>query len=698
MEDTRQTDTTTFRLQLVRAGYVPVPLHGKIPPNKRWEQTDNVTPEMLAMWAKTWPDAGNTGALTRAMPTLDIDITNEAAARAIEDHVRAHHEEHGYVLTRIGKPPKRAIPFRTDEPFPKIIANVIAPNGAAEKIEFLADGQQVVVDGIHPDTRQRYRWHGGEPGQIKLAGLPYIRQAEAQRLVHEIVDLLVNEFNYRRAPERPRKRREGNGGGKGFVFESGADDWRYLFDNIHAGRELHDSLRDLSAKMVRSGMSAGAVVNALRALMQSSTAPHDGRWEERYEDIVRMVAGTEDLREAHKEEAEAGGDAEELPPLLHAYAPRPFSQIPRRQWLHAGHYIRQQVVMTVAPGGYGKTTLLITNAVEMCTGLGLLGSAPPGGALRVAYWNAEDPEDEVERRVAATCLRHNIDPEALRGQLFLGSKITGRRRLASLDRVGNVASDDGILTQVTSFITDNRIDCAMFDPLIAFHRVPEGDNNAMEQVIKQAFEPIAVTTNCCVEISQHTRKSATSQQGEITVDDARGAGAIANAARSVRILNRMTAQEAELPKVEQEERRHYLRVSRDKTNLAPPGKATWIHLASVELPNGDDYRPGDRVQAAEPWDYPQPFDDITVSDMRWMRETVRKGDYRREARSPEWVGLPLIEHLGLDPDDTGDRKKVGAILKTWFANGVLATEERKDSKRRKKQFVVPGPWNEELEP
>jgi hypothetical protein len=42
--------------------------------------------------------------------------------------------------------------------------------------------------------------------------------------------------------------------------------------------------------------------------------------------------------------------------------------------------------------------------------------------------------------------------------------------------------------------------------------------------------------------------------------------------------------------------------------------------------------------------------------------------------------------------------KVGAILKTWFANGVLATEERKDSKRRKKQFVVPGPWNEEVEP
>jgi hypothetical protein len=696
MEDTRQTDTTTLRLELVRAGYTPIPLHGKIPPSKQWQQTDKVTPEMLAMWAKTWPDAQNTGVLTRSMPTLDTDLLSEEAARAVEAHVREFYEERGYILVRIGRAPKRAIPFRTEEPLAKIVVNLISPSGTAEKIEFLGDGQQVVIDGIHPDTKQPYRWHGGEPGQIKLEELPYIRGEEAHRLVDEIVDLLVSEFGYRRTAERPRKRREGNGGSRGGpIIERGSDDWQYLFDNILAGRELHDSLRDVSAKMIRSGMSAGATVNALRALMQSSTAPHDGRWEERYEDIARMVAGAEDLREAHKEEAEAGGDAEELPPLLHAYAPRSFSQIPRRQWLHAGHYIRQQVVMTVAPGGYGKTTLLITNAVEMCTGLGLLGSAPPGGAMRVAYWNAEDPEDEVERRVAATCLRHNIDPEALRGRLFLGSKITGRRRLASLDRAGNVVFDDGILTQVTGFIADNRIDCAMFDPLIAFHRVPEGDNNAMEQVIKQAFEPIAVATNCCVELSQHTRKSASGQQGEIGVDDSRGAGAITNAARSVRILNRMTAQEAELPKIEPEERRHYLRVSRDKTNLAPPGKATWLHLASVELPNGDDNRPGDRVQAAEPWDYPQPFDDVTAADMQWMRETVRSGNYRTSPRSPDWIGLPLIEHLGLDSDDKGDRKKVGAILKTWFANGVLATEEREDKERHKRPFVVPGPWKEE---
>jgi hypothetical protein len=190
---------------------------------------------MLAMWAKTWPNAQNTGVLTRSMPTLDTDLLSEEAARAVEDHVREFYEERGYILVRIGRAPKRAIPFRTEESFAKIVVNLIAPSGTAEKIEFLGDGQQVVIDGIHPDTKQPYRWHGGEPGQIKLEELPYIRGEEAQRLVDEIVDLLVSEFDYRRTAERPRKRREGNGGSRGGpIIERGSDDWQYLFDNILA--------------------------------------------------------------------------------------------------------------------------------------------------------------------------------------------------------------------------------------------------------------------------------------------------------------------------------------------------------------------------------------------------------------------------------------------------------------------------------
>ena len=75
------------------------------------------------------------------------------------------------------------------------------------------------------------------------------------------------------------------------------------------------------------------------------------------------------------------------------------------------------------------------------------------------------------------------------------------------------------------------------------------------------------------------------------------------------------------------------------------------------------------TQAGGAWDYPQPFDNVTPT---WMREEVRHQKYRCDPRSPDWVGSALAKHLGLDP--RADRKKLNAILRAWYANGVLAAE------------------------
>jgi hypothetical protein len=292
--------TTMLRCQLCAAGYSPLPLFGKAPPVKgknnskkglgSWQNLGAVTPEMIEMWARTWPDSHNTGVLTRHMPTLDLDILNEDAARAAENLARERYEESGYVLARVGLPPKRAIPFRTIEPFTKIVVNIIASTGnAGEKVKFLGDGQQVACFGIHPDTRRPYTWHGGEPGRIKLHELPYIREAEARQLVDDIVALLVRDFGYTRAAVRPNKGKRKGNGIDADAASAGAADWQYLFNNIREGKSLHDSLRDLAAKFVAAGTSPGAVVNQLRALMESSTAARDDRWKARYKEIPRLV-------------------------------------------------------------------------------------------------------------------------------------------------------------------------------------------------------------------------------------------------------------------------------------------------------------------------------------------------------------------------------------------------------------------------
>src|SRR5690348_13759853 len=48
------------------------------------------------------------------------------------------------------------------------------------------------------------------------------------------------------------------------------------------------------------------------------------------------------------------------------------STTPQRQWLHGRHLIRQFLAVTVAAGGVGKTTEIITEALELVTGFSLV--------------------------------------------------------------------------------------------------------------------------------------------------------------------------------------------------------------------------------------------------------------------------------------------------------------------------------------
>jgi bifunctional DNA primase/polymerase-like protein/FaeA-like protein len=278
-----------LRLQLCKNGYDPLPLMGKAPVAKEWQKRVETSEGDIEIWSKVFPDAKNTGILTRLVPTLDLDIVDQDAIRTVEEFVRAKYEEHGLVLSRVGKPPKLAIPFRTDEPFSKIIVSLIAPNGTTHKIEFLASGQQVVADGVHPETGKPYRWHGGDLCNTRREELAYIREAEAHALVDAIVGELEREHGYKKAADRPRS----NGNSRSTAGKAAIDDWQHLIENIRKGVEYHDSLRSLAAKLVCSGTSAGAAVNQLRAFMQGSEAPHDARWKLRYDDIPHLVETAE---------------------------------------------------------------------------------------------------------------------------------------------------------------------------------------------------------------------------------------------------------------------------------------------------------------------------------------------------------------------------------------------------------------------
>jgi Bifunctional DNA primase/polymerase, N-terminal len=156
-----------LRQALADAGFSPIPCNGKKPPMEEWQKKLVTNPAEIALWSRLFPEATNTGILTRVTPTIDANILNPEAAEAIEALIRERLEERGYILVRTGRAPKHAIPLRTDVPLKKIVGNVVAPDGSAQKVELLGDGQRVVVHGIHPETGRPYGWHGGEPGAVR---------------------------------------------------------------------------------------------------------------------------------------------------------------------------------------------------------------------------------------------------------------------------------------------------------------------------------------------------------------------------------------------------------------------------------------------------------------------------------------------------------------------------------------------------
>jgi hypothetical protein len=192
-------DITALRLQLRKNGFDPIPVEGKEPHMNGWQTKLNVSNDEIRLWPKTYHLAHNTGALAKNTPGLDIDIMHEAAANAVEMLAREFFEEHGDIHVRFGRPPKRLIPLRTDEPFTKlfrVFSEPKGPDGKEPKIEILGDGQQYIVAGIHPDTGKPYGWFGGDLIDIKREKLPYVRREDMELFLDAAVKLLVEDFGF----------------------------------------------------------------------------------------------------------------------------------------------------------------------------------------------------------------------------------------------------------------------------------------------------------------------------------------------------------------------------------------------------------------------------------------------------------------------------------------------------------------------
>lgn len=378
--------------------------------------------------------------------------------------------------------------------------------------------------------------------------------------------------------------------------------------------------------------------------------------------------------------------------------PTPFQwiepgDIKPRAWLYGHHLIRRFVSVTVSPGGLGKSSLEIVEALAMTSGQHLLkdDKVRTETPLRVWYWNGEDPQDETQRRVVAAALHHKLRPEDFAERLFTD---TGREQVITLGQImaGHITLDETLFESLEQEIIDRQIDVFILDPFVSSHRMGENDNNAIDAVVKRLGK-LAERANCAVEIVHHVRKPGGGSKEQTDVNDARGASALIGGVRSARVLNVMSEDIAlAIPDFNVEDRFSYFSVTNGKANMAKrSSESQWRHLHDFDLCNGP-VGVSDRVGVVTHYKLPDraaKLDALPPNAAVIAQRCVYDAPMaaRFDSQSPDWVGHLLGKKFGINSVDKHGKSTLLYAINTWVKSGVLVVEIAKDAKGNQRQYV-----------
>lgn len=376
-------------------------------------------------------------------------------------------------------------------------------------------------------------------------------------------------------------------------------------------------------------------------------------------------------------------DIEHEPIVATRFTWRDPATIPPRPWIYGRWLLRHTVTALLAPGGVGKSALVVSTALALASGKPVLGKPIHGPPKSVWYWNLEDDQEELSRQFHAAALLHGIDQDACAQRLFVDSALDGAELCTATDESGDFRIITPIMQSIIDQIKARGIDVLIIDPFVSSHQVDENHNSKIDRIVK-FWARVAKEANCSVVLVHHTRKLAGQ---EVTAEHSRGASAMVNAARSTLVLNRMGQEEAEQFGItDRAEQRRYFSVRDDKANRAPPESQEWYRMASVDLGNGDS------VGVPQPWQPTDIFADITPNHLYRCQVAISKGEWRESVQAKQWAGHAIAPVLGLNLDDKRDKAKASRILRTWVQNGALKTVDRPDESRRPRTFIEVGEW------
>lgn len=493
-----------------------------------WAQQQTVATQIYD-WAKE-PDYGIC-VQTRVVRAIDIDIADADVSRNIVQSI----------VNLLGTLPKRyrensgkcLLALRLSGDYTKRIITT-----AQGKIEFLATGQQFIAVGTHP-SGVRYQWASGLPNDI-----PEVSIEQFERVWQALQDQFGNE---------PMVEVGAGHKGAGENVEYRTDDVALHLDGnawtIDVGREGHRHIRCPWEEGHSSGTPGDSSTTYFipggkferghfKCLHASCASRTDG-------DFLQAVGlGPEnefDVVEDDEESTEATKNSStwELP-----------ASIGTAEWGAARstptcvveHMLFADVATLVAPGGMGKTTLILFKAVHIALGRPLFGLAvrTPGPVLILT---SEDSRELLVARLRHICQEMFLTDDEL-------AIVRERVRISDLSggsfKLTEVVRDVVRTTKAVKAIADAARVLApvwlVIDPAVSFGVGESRVNDAEQGLIEAARYLRNHLPGCCVEYVHHTGKT---NGRDKTIDQysGRGGSAFADGSRMVMVMQSLNAKE-----------------------------------------------------------------------------------------------------------------------------------------------------------
>jgi hypothetical protein len=588
------------------------------------------------------PEALNTGVVMAGLRCIDIDVDDPVVVAEILDKVVAHLPR-GALIRRRRDSARCAMFYRAAQGQPTR-RDVKGPNG---KIEILGAGQQAVVHGLHPSGAPLTWLEGQGPNTVALKDLATVTEEQISNFLSACAPLLGGSDTEGTAPPTgplgsrlldplsvPGKTPTPVVNELGFGIESphwysalSADEARALVKaclNVLDNRTIDP--RDLWLRVIFAVADAEkvgctdarqlALEWSQRGAAWTGEADFDTAWSSYVPKPGGVTIGTllAMARDAGVDlspwrdtalvrlSGQPGGTrgAATFPSSTPSGRALQIAQLPtvppKRLWLHGVDLVRGAVSLLVAPGGRGKSSWLVALSLACASGRSLLGDHVFGGPLRVLLISAEDPTEEVARRLRAAMKHHGLTDADVLGLHVIGAERWGTSLLSP-------AANGPVLNRVGWDLLEFELDriepdVLILDPLISVMGGASQNDNAAAALFMGHLVGLAAKRRMAVMVAHHAAKG----RDPVSAESAMGAASFVNLSRIALGIEPLAVADAGRLGLPPWEARDVFRVVGTKHNLSPPAETDrWFRLVSVELDNAQApvYPNGDKVGVVE---------------------------------------------------------------------------------------------------